>query len=69
LAFSIKPFNVPAANFVVPLPKVTIPEQVIILVKLFKLIEKENNLQEESLKMETMAEPALIIMNDEAGIH
>lgn len=53
----------------VPLPKVTIPEQVIILVKLFKLIEKENNLQEESLKMETMAEPALIIMNDEAGIH
>ncbi len=52
-------------NFVVMLPKVTIPEQVITLVRLFEIIEKENNLQPGSLKMETMVEATQIIMDDE----
>ena len=52
-------------NFVVMLPKVTIPEQVITLVRLFEIIEKENNLAAGSLKMETMVEATQIIMDDE----
>lgn len=57
--------NVLPENFVVMLPKVTIPEQVITLVKLFEIIEKENNLPAGSLKMETMVEATQIIMDDE----
>jgi len=52
-------------NFVVMLPKVTIPEQVITLVRLFELIEKAHNLNPGSLKMETMVEATQIIMDDE----
>jgi citrate lyase beta subunit len=53
------------ANFVVMLPKVTIPEQVITLVRLFGIIEKENGLIPGTLKMETMVEATQIIMDDE----
>ncbi len=52
-------------NFVVMLPKVTIPEQVITLVRLFEIIEKENNLEPGTLKMETMVEATQIVMDDE----
>ena len=52
-------------NFVVMLPKVTIPEQVSTLVSLFKIIEKANGLAEGSLKMETMVEATQIIMDEE----
>ncbi|HEY6063230.1 MAG TPA: phosphoenolpyruvate kinase, partial [Chitinophagaceae bacterium] len=41
-------------NFIVMLPKVTIPEQVITLIRLFEIIEKKNNLAPGTLKMETM---------------
>ncbi|MEJ7673586.1 MAG: hypothetical protein WKF59_13000 [Chitinophagaceae bacterium] len=52
-------------NFIVMLPKVVIPEQVITLVRLFEIIEKENNLQHGTLKMETMVEATQIIMDEE----
>ena len=52
-------------NFVVMLPKVTIPEQVITLVRLFEIIERQHNLQSGSLKMETMVEATQIIMDEE----
>ncbi|HEV8286746.1 MAG TPA: phosphoenolpyruvate kinase [Chitinophagaceae bacterium] len=52
-------------NFVVMLPKVTIPEQVVALVRLFEIIEKENGLAPGTLKMETMVEATQIIMDDE----
>ncbi|MDO6431905.1 aldolase/citrate lyase family protein [Flavitalea sp. BT771] len=53
------------ANFVVMLPKVTIPEQVSTLVRLFRILEKERGLAEGVLKMETMVEATQIIMDDE----
>jgi hypothetical protein len=52
-------------NFVVMLPKVTIPEQVITMVRLFEIIEKKNNLAPGTLKMETMVEATQIIMDEE----
>ena len=52
-------------NFVVMLPKVTIPEQVITLIRLFEIIEEQNNLPPQSLKMETMVEATQIIMDEE----
>ena len=52
-------------NFVVMLPKVTIPEQVVTLVRLFELLEKAHGLPPGSLKMETMVEATQIIMDDE----
>ena len=52
-------------NFIVMLPKVTIPEQVITMVKLLEIIEKKNNLAPGTLKMETMVEATQIIMDDE----
>ncbi|WP_276502420.1 DUF6986 family protein [Terrimonas pollutisoli] len=52
-------------NFVVMLPKVTIPEQVMTLVKLFEIIETKNHLPPGSLKMETMVEATQIIMDEE----
>jgi citrate lyase beta subunit len=52
-------------NFVVMLPKVTIPEQVITMIRLFEILEKENNLQPGTLKMETMVEATQIVMDDE----
>jgi len=53
------------ANFVVMLPKVTIPEQVTTLVQLFSLIEQKHGLPYGSLKMETMVEATQIIMDEE----
>lgn len=52
-------------NFVVMLPKVTIPEQVKTMVRFFEIIEKKNNLSPGTLKMETMVEATQIIMDDE----
>ncbi len=52
-------------NFVVMLPKVTIPEQVVTLVMLFEIFEKKNNLVPGTLKMETMVEATQVIMDDE----
>jgi citrate lyase beta subunit len=53
------------ANFVVMLPKVTIPEQVVTLVRLFELIEKGNHLPAGCLRMELMVEATQIIMDAE----
>ncbi|MEJ7769665.1 MAG: phosphoenolpyruvate kinase [Chitinophagaceae bacterium] len=53
------------ANFVVMLPKVTIPEQMSTIVRLFELLEKENGLEPGTLKMETMIEATQIIMDEE----
>ncbi len=52
-------------NFVVMLPKVTIPEQMTAMVHLFGMIETNNNIPLGSLKMETMVEATQIIMDDE----
>ena len=52
-------------NFIVMLPKVTIPEQVVTLVRLFEIIEKKNNFAPGTLKMETMVEATQIIMDDD----
>jgi citrate lyase beta subunit len=52
-------------NFVVMLPKVTIPEQVRTMVSFFEILEKENKLKRGTLKMETMVEATQIIMDDE----
>ena len=52
-------------NFVVMLPKVTIPEQVVTLIRLFEIIEKQNALAPGTLKMETIVEATQIIMDDE----
>jgi citrate lyase beta subunit len=52
-------------NFIVMLPKVTIPEQVSTMARLFEIIEKKNNLAPCTLKMETMVEATQIIMDDE----
>jgi len=52
-------------NFVVMLPKVTIPEQVTTMVRFFELLENKLNLAPGTLKMETMVEATQIIMDDE----
>ena len=52
-------------NFVIMLPKVTIPEQVTTLVRLLEGMEKSHALVPGSLKMETMVEATQIIMDDE----
>ena len=52
-------------NFIVMLPKVTIPEQMKTMVKLFTILEQRNGLQPGTLKMETMVEATQIIMDDE----
>jgi citrate lyase beta subunit len=52
-------------NFVVMLPKVTIPEQMTTMVRLFELLEKGNNLAPCTLRMETMVEATQIIMDEE----
>jgi citrate lyase beta subunit len=51
-------------NFVIMLPKVTIPEQVITMVRLLEIIERKNDLVPGVLKMETMVEATQIIMDD-----
>jgi citrate lyase beta subunit len=52
-------------NFVVMLPKVTIPEQVVTLVRLFEIIEQTHGLAPGTLKMETMVEATQIVMDEE----
>jgi citrate lyase beta subunit len=52
-------------NFVVMLPKVTIPEQVETIVKLFEIIEAKNNLPKGILKMEMMVEATQAVMDAE----
>jgi len=52
-------------NFIVMLPKVTIPEQVIAMVRLFEIMEEKSGLPKGTLKMETMIEATQIIMDDE----
>jgi hypothetical protein len=52
-------------NFIVMLPKVTIPEQVIAMVRLFEIIENKSGLPGGTLKMETMIEATQIIMDEE----
>jgi citrate lyase beta subunit len=51
-------------NFVVTLPKVTIPEQVAAMVEIFELLETEIGLARGSLKMEIMIETTQAILND-----
>ena len=53
------------ANFVVMLPKVTIPEQMTTIVRLFELLEQANGLAPGTLQMETMVEATQIIMDEE----
>jgi len=52
-------------SFVVMLPKVTIPEQMTTMVRLFEILEKENSLKPGTLEMETMVEATQIIMDEE----
>ncbi len=56
-------------NFVVTLPKITIPEQVTALADFFDLFEKENGLPANSLKMEMMIETTQSIINSEGRIN
>jgi len=50
-------------NFVVTLPKITIPEQVAALVDIFELLESKSGLAGGSLKMEMMIETTQSIIN------
>jgi citrate lyase beta subunit len=52
-------------NFVVMLPKVTIPEQIEALVKLFEALEQVHGLPANSLKMEMMVEATQAVMDSE----
>jgi citrate lyase beta subunit len=57
------------ANFVVTLPKITIPEQVTLLSDLFDALEQQNGLAAGSLKMEMMIETTQSIINDRGEIN
>ncbi len=52
-------------NFVVMLPKVTIPDQIEALAQLFEILERENSLPAGSLKMEMMVETTQTIMDSD----
>lgn len=52
-------------NFVVMLPKVTIPEQIETLVSFFEIIEEQFNLSSGTLKMEMMVEATQAVMDSE----
>jgi citrate lyase beta subunit len=52
-------------NFVVMLPKVTIPEQVAALVKLFEVIEDNTQFEKGSLKMEMMVEQTQAVIDQD----
>ena len=52
-------------NFIVMLPKVTIPQQIEALTKLFEFLEHEHKLLPNSLKMEMMVEATQAIMDTE----
>jgi len=55
------------ATFVVTLPKVTVPEQVTALVRLFETLESKHSLQPGALKLELMIETTQSII-DAAGV-
>jgi citrate lyase beta subunit len=57
------------SNFVVTLPKITIPEQVSTLAALLSRLEKQNNLAERSLKFEMMIETTQSIINHRGEIN
>jgi len=56
-------------NFVVTLPKITIPEQVSTLVALLAQLEKQLGLQDDSLKFEMMIETTQSIINHRGEIN
>jgi citrate lyase beta subunit len=56
-------------NFVVTLPKITIPEQVAALAELFDLLEKQTGLSNGSLKLEMMIETTQSIINANGEIN
>src|SRR5256714_5170957 len=56
-------------NFVVTLPKITTPEQVVALADIFDLLEKQNGLAAGSLKLEMMIETTQSIINYEGRIN
>jgi len=56
-------------NFVITLPKITIPEQVSTLVALLSRLEKHSGLQEGSLKFEMMIETTQSIINHRGEIN
>jgi citrate lyase beta subunit len=56
-------------NFVVTLPKITIPEQVSALADLFEALEQANGLAANSLKLEMMIETTQSIINDSGAIN
>ena len=56
-------------NFVVTLPKITIPEQVSALIDIFELLESKTGLANGSLKMEMMIETTQSIINSQGGIN
>src|SRR6266850_7725004 len=56
-------------NFVVTLPKITIPEQATALADLFDLLEQKTGLAAGSLKMEMMIETTQSIINSEGRIN
>lgn len=56
-------------NFVVTLPKITIPEQATALADLFELLEKQNGLAAGSLKLELMIETTQSIINSQGEIN
>jgi citrate lyase beta subunit len=57
------------ANFVVTLPKITIPQQVETLVALLERLEQQNGLTGESLKFEMMIETTQSIINSNGQIN
>lgn len=56
-------------NFVVTLPKITIPEQVAALADLFELLEKKTSLTQGALRLEMMIETTQSIINDRGEIN
>lgn len=56
-------------NFVVTLPKITIPEQVGALADIFELLEKKTGLSPDSLKLEMMIETTQSIINARGEIN
>ncbi len=56
-------------NFVVTLPKITIPEQVTALVALLKQLEKQTGLADGSLKFEMMIETTQSIINHQGQLN
>jgi citrate lyase beta subunit len=52
-------------NFIVMLPKVTIPQQIEAIVKLFEILEQTHKLPENTLKLEMMVEATQAVMDED----